>query len=142
MFTLNAEKHYSDNRGRAQSRKNAQPMLPAARWWDLFKSSEHPQNPVRIPLTLSSKKRAGNGGITVLSKLNQDRTGPKRAGPGAGRHKSKSWNDCSSTHLETFTIIYKVCIFKSSCYSSPIFAPLLKKQEERITKMLVTSNKS
>lgn len=78
----------------------------------------------------------------MLSTLNQGNRSLTRASLSAGSHKSKSWNDHSSTCLETTTVIYKVCIFKSSCYSSPIFALLLQKQEERITKISVTSNKS
>lgn len=60
--------------------------------------------------------------------------------PQCRKSQEQVLNNHSSTCLDTYTIMYSVCIFKSSCYSSPL-ALFLKKQEERITKLLVTSNK-
>lgn len=145
MLTLNAEKH---NREWIQGLR-AEEMCS---WRFQLRrggmcSSEHPQNPVRTPLTLSSRNKEGTEVLpcSVSWTGTAQRWGkrlPSTCGLCAGRHRSKPWNNHFCAHLETSSIIPELCIFKSSCCSSAIFVLLLKKQEERTTKMLDTTNES
>lgn len=69
---------------------------------------------------------------TRTSRSRRESCSPIRTGLSAGKYKSESGNNHSCTCLDISTIIYEVCIFTSSCYSSPIFTLLLTKEKERI----------